>query len=216
MGKAMNEISVVQRTLFVCSIFLLLALRPLSAAGFESPPVDLSFTGETMSADLKGVSLGVVLKRINQEKGIWFKADTSLLEEKVAVRFSGLTLEKGLKRILASENYSFVYDGNKKLVGIIIIDGRGDRSTDKKSEKVGSLEHNTPTTERADQAEFMDEPGEVVSTPSPGGTPAERLDKDSEIFGAAEDIAPPEGNVKTSEDDVEDFKVIKNTPPPGD
>jgi hypothetical protein len=216
MRNAINETSVVQKTLFVCFFFLLLALHPLSAAGLESPAVDLNFTGETMSADLKGVSLGIILERIKQEKGIWFKADTSLLEEKVAVQFSGLTIERGLKRILASKNYSFFYDGNRKLVGVIIIDGSGDRSTAKKADTVDSSEKNIPTAGRAKQAEIMVEPGEVVSASSPGSTSAEKVDEASEIFGAVEDIAPHEGDVEASEDDLEDFKVIKNCPPPCD
>lgn len=204
------------RKLFVFYIVLFLLFCPLSASGLESPHVELSFTGETMSADLEGVSLGIVFERINKEKGIWFKADTSLLEEKVAVQFSGLTVEKGLKRILASKNYSFIYDGNKKLVGVIIIDGSGDGSTSKKSDPVDSLEKNTPASGRADQAKVIGEPGELGGTSSPVSIPAEKVEVDSELFGAVEDIAPPESNVEASEDNPEDFKVIKNCPPPCD
>lgn len=74
-----------------------------------------------MSVDLKEASLVSVAKDIEKQSGITFKGDDSLLEEKVSVSFKDLPLEQGIKRILATLNYSFLFDSQGEISQVMIV-----------------------------------------------------------------------------------------------
>ena len=74
-----------------------------------------------ISADLKDIPLMELLLMIQEQCSIWFKCNESLLDEKVSVRFKDLSLEDGMKRILASMNHVFVFDANGRLAGVMIL-----------------------------------------------------------------------------------------------
>jgi len=84
--------------------------------------IGLKFKGQLMSAELQGVSLRLILEKLNREKGIWSKGDESVLEEKVSVRLMDLPLLEGLRRILSDFNHVLVFDRDKRLVGLFILD----------------------------------------------------------------------------------------------
>lgn len=74
-----------------------------------------------MSADLREASLVSVARDIENQAGISFKGDESLLEETVSVAFNDLPLEQGIKRILASLSYSLLYDGRGEVSAVVIM-----------------------------------------------------------------------------------------------
>jgi hypothetical protein len=83
--------------------------------------VDLVFKEETLSANLDEVPLKVVLEKISREKGIWIKGKGSVLEGKVSLQFRDLSLQDGLRRILAQCNYILVFNRAGRLVELYII-----------------------------------------------------------------------------------------------
>jgi len=84
--------------LTICTFFLCCFSPALAREGF----VDLKLDGDTLSADLKGAVLRDILEGLNKERGIWWKGDQSVLEEKVTVQFIDLSLEDGMKKIFGS------------------------------------------------------------------------------------------------------------------
>jgi len=83
--------------------------------------IALEFHGQIMSAELQGVSLRLILERLEREKGIWFKGDQSALEESISVRFDNIPLHEGLRRILSNINHVLVFDQERGLVGLFIL-----------------------------------------------------------------------------------------------
>jgi len=92
--------------LIMCSFFL--AVLPLTAASREN--IDLTIHGEVLSARLRGIPLKIILEKLERERGTWFRGNTSFLDEAITVQFTDLTIEGGVNRILASMNYSLVFD----------------------------------------------------------------------------------------------------------
>ena len=112
-------------TLFLAGFFIVLIFYPESSGAKEA---NLTINGEYLSADLKGTSLNTIFEALEREKGIWFKGNLSLLDEKVSVQFTDHSLEDGMKRILAPMNYCLLFESDGALVGIILI-GKGKDSS---------------------------------------------------------------------------------------
>lgn len=90
--------------------------------------VDLVFKEATLSANLDEVPLKVVLEKISREKGIWIKGKGSVLEGKVSLQFRDLSLQDGLRRILAQCNHILVFNRAGRLIELYII-GKGKPQT---------------------------------------------------------------------------------------
>jgi hypothetical protein len=101
-------------------ILLLLLSRPSPVQALP-PGVDFEIKGDLLSVDLSDASLMDILNKLKTTKGIWFKAEPSQLGERVSARFQGLPLERGLQRILASQDYCLYFDTTGKLIGINLI-----------------------------------------------------------------------------------------------
>jgi type II secretory pathway component GspD/PulD (secretin) len=85
---------------------------PLDQSGEESVlPDGLSAErgSALLSMDIKDEPLRAVLERIADQNGITFVLPPSLAEEKVMLRFSNLTLEEALGKILGPYNHIFIY-----------------------------------------------------------------------------------------------------------
>jgi hypothetical protein len=89
---------------------------------FEDTDINMVFNGRSVSANLQGVSLQLILEKLKQEKGISFTGNESLLEKKISIRFNDLPLESALRRILSRINHVFFYDRNKRLMGMLIFE----------------------------------------------------------------------------------------------
>jgi len=100
------------------SMFFLGSFFSISSGEGE---LDVDFQGQIMSAELQGVSLRLILERLEREKGIWFKGDQSALEESISVRFDNIPLHEGLRRILSNINHVLVFDQERGLVGLFIL-----------------------------------------------------------------------------------------------
>jgi len=152
--------------------------------------VALIFKGETLSANLKEVPLKAVFEKISREKGVWIKGNDSVLEEKVSIEFRELSLSDGLKRILASMNYSLVFNLERKLVGVIIVD-KGKLGHAMPKDSVVPMGRHISSLTKKEQAN--------VNGP----------------FKVMRDTSSPGGPVKVTDQELESLKVVKNCPPPG-
>ena len=105
--------------ILLTTCLLSFSLSPFLRA--EEGKIELEIKGEIISARIKGVLLKDIVEKVNEKKGIWFKGRESLFEEKISVEFNYLSIQDGLKRILSKMNYSFIFDQNGKLLGVILV-----------------------------------------------------------------------------------------------
>ena len=98
---------------------LVIFYYPIVFGGSEESNT-LVFQGKTFTAILEDDSLKNVLEKFQKETGIWFKAPESELNERVSVQFANLSIQEGLKRILRTMNYSFLFDQSNNLMGAFI------------------------------------------------------------------------------------------------
>jgi len=80
----------------------------------------LVFQGATVTANLKEVPLKTVFEKVQKETGIWFKVAESEVDERVSIQFENLSVKEGLKRILRTMNYSFLFDQDNHLIGAFV------------------------------------------------------------------------------------------------
>jgi hypothetical protein len=102
---------------------LLLCVFSASSPG-EEGRIELKFDDRFVSANIENVPLRIILDKIKREKGLWYKLDGSLSENRVSVHFVGLPLPDALKRILSRIDYSLMFNSNDDLVGVFIF-GKG-------------------------------------------------------------------------------------------
>jgi hypothetical protein len=94
------------------------ALGAISSGGSEQGKRKLSvtFEGPTMSADIEGAPLKLVLDEIKEKRGVWYDArsmkDSSILDEDISLHFRQVPLQEGLRRILTGINHSIVFQGS--------------------------------------------------------------------------------------------------------
>lgn len=73
---------------------------------------------DRLTVEYYQVPLGEILNQLKNRNNIWFKGAESLLDEKITIQFTDLSLEDGIKRILGFINYALVYHADGKLAGI--------------------------------------------------------------------------------------------------
>ena len=86
----------------------------------------LIFEGTTFKANLKDEPIKNIFQKLQKETGIRFTVSEAELDATVSVRFENLSIEKGLRRILHSMNYSFIFDQNSNLIGVFVF-GKANR-----------------------------------------------------------------------------------------
>jgi hypothetical protein len=89
-----------------------------AVAGAEN--ISLKFQESTCTAFLEEEPLKNVIEKFRRETGIWVRAPESVLDERVSVQFENLSIQEGLKRILRTMNYSFLFDQDNNLIGAFV------------------------------------------------------------------------------------------------
>ena len=90
----------------------------------------LVFHGVTVTASLKDAPLKTVFEKVEKETGIWFRIAESELDERISIQFENISIIEGLKRILHTMNYSFLFDQDNNLIGAFVF---GKKNIQKKS-----------------------------------------------------------------------------------
>jgi len=206
-------------TLIICSLFM----GPFPPALAGDGNIDLTVEGEFLSARLKGVPLTTILEKLERERGIWFRGDSSLLEEAISVQFTDLPFAEGLGRILNSMNYSLVFDGNDRLAGVIVIGESVADGADSKS-RAGVQRRTISPSERDEQAD-MDRTFAGMGNSPPAATGESRRnsgvignypqpEEEPGKFTVVRDSPPPVSPGEIATGIRDDFTVVTNCPPP--
>ena len=191
-------------TLMMCSFFL--GLFPPVFAG--EGDIDLMIEGKVLSARLREIPLKIILEKLEREKGIWFRGNSSVLEEEITVEFSKLPFEEGVNRLLASMNYSLMFDASEQLVGVIII-GKGTVNHGGSEGRHSDQNRPVPLPGTNEQVDFS---RSVILT---GDNPPQVTSEGRKDFTVIRDFSPPDSSSKFSGEEPENFKVIRNLGPPG-
>jgi len=121
------------------SAFFLSVFTPVPV---QAAPIDLTFKGDVLSANLNETRLKEILGKLEREKGISWIGDSSLVEEKITLQFKDLSLSEGVKRILGSMNHCLIFDANERLASVILI-GEKTRGKVKTGRKIGAQNKRT-------------------------------------------------------------------------
>lgn len=117
----------------------------LLSAFAEVKNITLDFEGATFTAILEQEPLRNVIEKVRNETGIWVRAPGSLLDERVSVQFENLSIRQGLKRILRTMNYSFLFDQDYNLIGVFVF---------AKANRIGKALYSTELNEQMVTAAF--------------------------------------------------------------
>jgi hypothetical protein len=206
------------------SAFFLSVFTPVPV---QAAPIDLTFKGDVLSANLEETRLKEILEKLEREKGISWTGNSSLVEEKITLQFKDLSLNEGVKRILGSMNHCLIFDANERLAYVIII---GERTRGKvktgrkivaqnkrtqqthtaKTNKTREVSNGPPAVTKKDHGGFR----VIRNVPSPGSV-SEPTVEEMEKFKVQRNLPPPGGSTQVSEEVLESFKVRRNLPPPG-
>ena len=91
----------------------------LIAAAAAAESNFLNFRRTTMTAVLEEEPLKNVFEKVQKETGISFRVLESRLDVKVSAKFEDLSVQEGLKQILHTMNYSFLFDRDNNLIDCI-------------------------------------------------------------------------------------------------
>lgn len=111
-------------------IFLLFMFMLISTVAISEQLISIKWKNNHMTADIKKAVLNDVLNKIEEEKGLLFTIEQSLLNKKISVSFKNLEFSEAIKRILNSFNYAMIYDkhGTIKKVNVVAISDNKNRS----------------------------------------------------------------------------------------
>jgi len=218
--------------LTICTFFLCC----FSPAFAREGNIDLKLDGDTLSADLKGAILGDILEDLNEERGIWWKGDQSVLEEKVTVQFTDLSLENGMERILGFLDHCLFFDNEGVLIGVFLAGNDGTvREMNKSSRNIGTKVVSSSAKKKnmspdngfgpVKSVSPLDSPMQgttkVLKTPestghtqSPGDSPAGTVGQ-PEGPKVVKNCPTPGGSIQLSAEELKNLTVRKNLPSPG-
>jgi hypothetical protein len=171
-----------------------------------------------MSADLKEASLLGIAKDIENQAGISFRGDESLLEETVSVSFKDLPLEEGIRRILANLNYSLMFNEQGKIATVMIVSQGSGSSASQPQVRAAPVRPRSPTPARRPvvrrtrpfSSPLVTGHTRTPATPTPRSLPPRsRFQTPTARGGPAKPAPSEESNLP------EAFRVIEKAPGPG-
>ena len=112
----------VLRGFFLCAVAV--GSGMIHGAAWAQGRIVLEFGERSFSAQIQRAPFADVLRKIQQDLGIWIKGLSNVSDRPYSVEFQDMTIRGGLKRILSSVNFSLVFDERDKLVGIILLGNR--------------------------------------------------------------------------------------------
>lgn len=211
----MGRISKSLVILFIPFSFFLCVFSP-AWSGEED--IDVKIEGQTLSANVKEVPLKAMLEKLKKETGIWVKGSQSLLQDNISAQFEDLPLQDGLKRILSSMNYSFVFGPNNKLEGVVIV-GKGKSRPTKARSAAATRQRSISSSPKSTSSSKAGSRGYKKSVLTKGSSTSRNSPKATtekqKMFQVQKSDTPPGGPVTVTPEELEKFKVKKNVPPPG-
>ncbi len=110
---------------FVCSLAwqgaFAIDVRAADTA-LEPGSIEISIIEDEISADIKGAPIKAVLDKLQEEYGLSYKIDGNVSSRAVFVKFEGMPLEEGIRKILSPFSCMMVYGGNERIKKLFVID----------------------------------------------------------------------------------------------
>jgi hypothetical protein len=201
------------KTLIIILIGCLFFLNGFSPTPAQGKTISLTFEDDTISADLKDARLGDILENLNKERGIWWKGQESVLEEKITVQFTKLSLKEGIERILGSMNHCLIFEQERGLVGVFLA-GKGKPGRPMAQGK-GNVTEEKPISSRAENRNVKSEDVVDVAEGSlPVPRPAKTTKESPKILGNIKHDQSPGSSAEMSAQQMEGPKVNTNGPTP--
>jgi hypothetical protein len=99
-----------------------------SALAFsQEKRLSLDFQQGRVSADISKMRLGAVVEAVEKETGIHFETglakNHSMLNEEITLRFSNLSMQDALERILSRVNHAIMLDADGKSIASVVLLG---------------------------------------------------------------------------------------------
>lgn len=104
---------------------------------------------ERMSANLKNIPLSEIYQIIKKKCNIQIKGGEEFQGKKITINFKGLTIDRGISRLLSGLNYSILYDSNGSLREIIIAGESNKPQQLNRYSNSPQIAINNPETEKA-------------------------------------------------------------------
>jgi hypothetical protein len=141
------------------------------AADTTSEPgsIEISIIEDKISADIKGAPVKAVLDKLQEEYGLSYKVDGNVSNRAVFVKFEGMPLEEGIRRILSPLSCMMVYGENERIKKLFVIDVLLGESV---ALGPGTSLEGSPYTELSPGAQPSPE-GPPSDEPPPQGPPSE-------------------------------------------
>ena len=202
-----------KKTSITILIACLFFLNGLSFTQAQGSTINLTLEGDTISADLKGARLGDILENLNKERGIWWKGQESVLEEKVTVQFTKLSLKEGIERILGSMDHCLIFNQDGGLAGVFLT-GKG-KPERLMAQGKGNVTEEKPISSRAKKRNVKSEDvADVAESGLPVPRPAKATKKSPKILGTIEHDQSPGDSTNLSAEQMDGPKMITNGPTP--
>ena len=179
---------------FLISLFVLITFT-LSEAE------DLFTTDEAgkLQGHLQNVSLAEIRSFFEKKYGIIFIGDDNIFNSQVTLSFSGLALEKTLKRVFSKMNVVFMFNSQGKIIEVRVFPSNRNQTPSLIANNLMKREDLLPNeATEVDQKDDITSFQIEVNSPPPG------------------DPSPNEATEVDQKDDMTSFQVEVNSPPSGD
>jgi hypothetical protein len=216
MHSVKNHVNIICMNRHLPAFFLL-----LSALLIMPPPLwaqRVSIQKGLLSVDLREAPLISVAREIETQSGISFKGDESLLEERISLAFEDLPMEKGIKRILSTLNYSFLFDSQGEISEVIIMSAGGEPAEPQPQLRRAPVRPGTPMPPQ--RRPVVRRPGATsplvsgerrTSVPTRSRTSAPQRSPQRPL-----QTVPPSPQASAESGLPEPFRTIDDAPSPGD
>ena len=161
--------------------------------------------------------LNFSIEDLNKERGIWWKGDQSVLEKKITVQFTDLSIEDGMRRILGLLDHCLFFDNQKGLIGVFLAgkDGTVKEKNMNPDNGFGPVKSVSPVNrpmQRTTKVLKVPESSRHTQSPADNHGVATRQLESPKII---KNSPTPGGHVQLSAEELENLTVRKNLPPPG-
>ena len=102
------------RIILICIVLILPCVISINAID------EILISKHKITLNVENKKLGSILDAVNKETGILISCDKGAFDKKISMRFSSLSQDEGIKRILSRTNYIIIYGADKNIKKIIV------------------------------------------------------------------------------------------------
>lgn len=180
--------------LFLISFFVLITFTISEAKDLFT--IDAS---GKLQGHLQNVSLAEIRAFFEKEYGIIFIGDDNIFHNQVTLSFSGLALEKTLKKVFSKMNVVFMFNSQGKITEVRVFPSNGNQTSSRIANNLMKREGLLPNeATEVDQKDDITSFQVELNSPPPG------------------DLSSNDAPEVDQKDDITSYQVEVNSPPSGD